>query len=150
MPVDVVRRHDPDAVRDILASVPEWFGIPEANQRYVDDDETMPSYLAVDGRTVIGVALLAEHFAPARELHLIAVRRDRHRQGVGRALLAAIEDDLRVAGVRLLEVHTVGPSSEDEGYALTRQFYLGRGFVPINEFQRIDWDGPTLVLVKPL
>ena len=150
MPVDVVRRQDPEAVREILASVPEWFGIPEANQHYVELAGRLPSYLAVDGDEVVGVALLDEHFSQSRELNLIAVRRDRHGQGAGRAMLAAIESDLRKAGVRILEVHTVGPSSEDEGYARTREFYLAAGFVAMNELQRIDWDGPTLILVKPL
>jgi GNAT superfamily N-acetyltransferase len=150
MPLEVVRRQDPDAVRQILATIPEWFGIPEANASYVEDAARLPSYLAVDGEDVVGVALLNEHFPSSRELHLIAVRRDRHRQGAGRALLAAVEDDLRARGVRILEVHTVGPSREDAGYARTREFYLASGFVPMNELQRIDWDGPTLILVKPL
>ena len=150
MPLEVVRRQDPSAVRDILASVPEWFGIPEANEHYVDAAARMPSYLAVDGDDVMGVALLNEHFPLSRELHLIAVRRDRHRQGAGRLLVEAIEADLRAAGIRLLEVHTVGPSSESVHYMRTRQFYLAQGFVAMNELQRIDWNGPTLILVKPL
>jgi GNAT superfamily N-acetyltransferase len=150
MAVEVVRRHDPAAVRAIIASVPEWFGIPEANDSYVADAGRLPSYLAVDGDDVVGVALLAQHFARSRELHLIAVRRDRHRQGIGTALLAAIERDLRDEGVKILEVHTVGPSHENVPYSLTREFYLARGFVAMNELQRIDWSGPTLILVKPL
>ena len=52
--------------------------------------------------------------------------------------------------MKLLEVHTVGPSHEDEGYARTREFYLAVGFVAMNELQRIDWSGPTLVLVRVL
>jgi GNAT superfamily N-acetyltransferase len=150
MGVDVVRRHDPGAVREILDSVPEWFGIPEANDHYVQAAAELPSYLAVDGDDVVGVALLVEHFPPSRELSLIAVRRDRHRQGVGSALVAAVEADLREVGVKALEVHTVGPSSESDEYARTREFYLAQGFVPLNELQRIDWSGPTLILVKPL
>jgi len=150
MPVEVVRRRDSAGVAAILASIPEWFGIPEANASYVEDAGRLPSYLALDGDDVVGVALVNQHFPLSRELHLIAVRRDRHRQGVGRALLTAVEDDLRADGVRILEVHTVGPSSEDAGYARTREFYLAQGFVPINELQRVDWNGPTLILVKPL
>ncbi len=150
MPVQVVRRADPPGVAELLASVPEWFGIPEANAQYVADAGRLPSYLAVDGDEVVGVALLAEHFPESRELHLLAVRRDRHRQGIGRALVEAVGSDLREAGVRLLEVHTVGPSHEDEGYARTREFYLALGFVAMNELQRIDWSGPTLILVRPL
>jgi GNAT superfamily N-acetyltransferase len=148
--VDVVRRTDPVAVEAVLASVPEWFGIPEATASYVEDAARLPSYLAVDGDEVVGVALLTEHFPHSRELHLIAVRRDRHRQGIGTALLAAAEADLRAQGVRLLEVHTVGPSSGSAEYARTREFYLARGFVALHELQRIEWNGPTLILVKPL
>jgi GNAT superfamily N-acetyltransferase len=147
---EVVRRQDPDAVRDILATIPEWFGIPESNASYVRDAGRLPSYLAVDGDDVVGVALLNEHFPSSRELHLMAVRRDRHRQGIGSSLLAAVETDLRAAGVGLLEVHTLGPSDEDEHYARTREFYLALGFMAVHELQRIDWNGPTLILVKPL
>jgi GNAT superfamily N-acetyltransferase len=148
--VDVVRRADPPSVAAILASVPEWFGIPEATAQYVADAARLPSYLAIDGQDVVGVALLSEHFAQSRELHLLAVRRDLHRRGIGRALVEAVVADLRAAGVRLLEVHTVGPSREDAGYAATREFYLAQGFVPMTELQRIDWNGPTLIMVRPL
>jgi GNAT superfamily N-acetyltransferase len=150
MPVTVVRRADPSAVEAILGSVPEWFGIPESNASYVADAGRLPSYLAVDGEAVVGVALVAEKFPEARELHLLAVRRDRHRKGIGRALVEAVVSDLRAAGVKLLEVHTVGPSYEDEGYARTRAFYLALGFVGMAELPHLDWDGPTLILVRPL
>jgi GNAT superfamily N-acetyltransferase len=150
MPVDVVRRADPEAVGAILQSLPEWFGIPEANASYVADAPRLPSYLALDGDQIVGVALVSQHFPPSRELHLLAVRRDRHRQGVGRQLMAAVEGDLRDAGVRLLEVHTVGPSHEHAGYAATRAFYESLGFVPVHELELVDWNGPTLIMVKPL
>jgi GNAT superfamily N-acetyltransferase len=93
---EVVRRADPEAVRRILASVPAWFGIEEANASYVADAGRLPSYLAVDGDDVVGVALLSEHFPSSRELHLIAVHADHHRRGVGRALVDAVEADLRL------------------------------------------------------
>jgi GNAT superfamily N-acetyltransferase len=154
MPIDVVRRNDPDAVRDILDALPGWFGLPESNAQYVRDAARLTSYLAVDDREghVVGVALLAEHFAPSRELHLLAVRPERHREGIGRELLAAIEENLVADGVRILEVRTLGPSYEDEEYARTREFYLAQGFIPIHELQLADEeeDEPTLILVKPL
>lgn len=146
----VVRRRDPTAVASLLAGVPGWFGIPEANAAYVSDAGRLTSYLAIDGDEVVGVALLAEHFPEARELHLLVVRRDRHRQGIGRLLVDTVASDLRLLGVRLLEVHTVGPSHEDVGYARTRMFYVAQGFVPMTELQGIDWSGPTLILVRPL
>jgi GNAT superfamily N-acetyltransferase len=147
---EVVQRADPAAVGTVLASLTEWFGIPEANARYVADAARLASYLAVEGDHVVGVALVAEHFPESRELHLLAVRRDRHRQGIGRLLVEAVADDLLRAGVRLLEVHTVGPSHESEEYRRTREFYVASGFVAMTELQRIDWNGPTLILVRPL
>src|SRR4029077_4817155 len=97
---EVVRRADPPAVAGLLASVPEWFGIPEANAQYVADAGRLPSYLAVDGDEVLGVALVSQHVPESRELHLLAVRRDRHRQGIGRFLVEAVVADLRQAGVQ--------------------------------------------------
>jgi GNAT superfamily N-acetyltransferase len=152
MVIEVVRRQDPEAVREILDSVPDWFGIPESNANYVRDGGRLPSYLAVDSTDdrVVGVALISEHFPPSRELHLIAVRGDRHREGIGRLLLETIEEDLRAAGVRILEVHTLGPSDDDEGYARTREFYFAQGFIPISELPLVGEEDPILVLVKPL
>ena len=131
MIIRVVRDRDPDATRRILAALPDWFGIPEANEHYVRAASEKASYLArVDSRTV-GVALLDRHFPTTGEIHLIAVAPQVHGTGVGSALLAAIEADLVSDGVRLLEVKTVGPSWEDEGYAATRAFYAARGFLPL-------------------
>lgn len=154
MPPEVVRRQDPEAVREILASLPDWFGLAEFNEKFVRDAARLPSYLALDDdhRRVVGVLLLDEHFPEAREVTLMAVRPERHRQGIGRMLLAAVEEDARAAGVRILEVHTLGPSYEDDDYARTREFYLAQGFIPIHELQLADWeeDEPALILVKPL
>ncbi|HXH80261.1 GNAT family N-acetyltransferase [Nocardioides sp.] len=148
--MEVVRRHDPAAVERILHGLPEWFGVESAIAAYVADASRLVSYLAVDDREVVGVVLLAEHFLRSREVHLIAVSAARRGTGVGGALLDEVEGDLRREGVEMLEVHTVGPSYDDVHYEQTRAFYAGRRFVAIHEFDKIDWDGPTLVLVKAL
>lgn len=150
MTLTIVRDRDPEAAREILAALPDWFGIPEANEHYVRAAAEKASYLArVDGTTV-GVALLDRHFPTTGEIHLIAVAPQAHGTGVGSALLAAIEADLVTEGARLLEVKTVGASFDDEGYAATRAFYEARGFLPLEEVSDLDWDGPTLIMVKPL
>jgi len=149
--VRIERRHDPAAIERLLRELPDWFGIEEAILGYAADAERLSSYLALDGDgEVIGVCLVQRHFAESAELHLIAVSPGHHGSGVGSAMVAAVEGDLRPDGARILQVHTVGPSREDVHYARTRAFYRARGFLPLQEFDRIDWDGPTLVLVKPL
>lgn len=148
--ISIIREQDPEAVRTILAALPDWFGIPSANEHYVRAAGEKESYLArVDG-AVVGAALVDRHFPQTGEIHLIAVLPERHGGGVGSALLEAIEEDLRGDGAQLLEVKTVGESFEDPGYAATRAFYAARGFLPLEEMTDYDWDGPTLIMVKLL
>ena len=99
---------------------------------------------------VAGIALVDRHFSESAELALIAVQANRRGAGIGATLINAVQDALIQDGCRLLQVHTVGSSFEDDAYAQTRAFYHRSGFLPLQEFNRIDWDGPTLVLVKPL
>lgn len=150
MAIEVKQARDPSAVDRILRSLPDWFGIEDAIVGYVGDAAELPSYLAVVDGEVVGIALVRRHFPQSAELHLIAVAPTHHNHGVGRTLVRAIEGDLTSSGGQLLAVHTVGPSYENAAYARTRGFYQRLGFVPLQEFDRIDWDGPTLVLVKSL
>lgn len=150
MSITVTRGNDPEATRRILGALPAWFGIPAANEHYVIAAAAKDSYLAQVEGTTVGVALVDRHFPVTGEIHLIAVTPEHHGSGAGSALLAAIEHELRADGVRLLEVKTVGASYEDEGYAATRAFYAARGFLPLEEVEGLDWDGPTVIMVKPL
>lgn len=146
----VLKERDPQATRRILRSLPDWFGIEEAIDSYVVDAARLDSYIAVQGRETVGVALVNRHFPEAAELHLIAVEATQRGRGIGSQLIETIANDLRDDHCRLLSVHTVGPSFDDKHYALTRGFYVHAGFIPLQEIADIDWSGPTLILVMPL
>jgi GNAT superfamily N-acetyltransferase len=149
--IDIVTgRQDAASVGQLLRALPDWFGIDSSVLSYIDDAKTKPTYLAVDDGRVIGALLETRHNEASAEIHLLAVAPERHRQGVGRALVAAFEDDLRAAGVQLLQVKTQGPSMPDADYAATLKFYLALGFIPLEELHGV-WPGhPCLILVKPL
>lgn len=149
MTVTIERGHDPTAVARILQALPSWFGIPEANEHYVGAAGEKVSYLARVHGEVVGVALVDRHFRETGEIHLLAVQPERHGQGIGTAIVAAVEADLRDDGAVMLMVKTVGPSHEDNGYAATRTFYRATGFLPLEEIEGLDWDGPTVIMVKP-
>jgi ribosomal protein S18 acetylase RimI-like enzyme len=146
----IARRHDPEAVERILRGLPDWFGIEESIVEYAADAARLPSYLAIDGDEVVGIALVHRRHPGSAELHLIAVAPEHHGRGVVSTLLAAVEHDLRVDGTTLLHVWTVGPSLEDAFSARSRGFYEKRGFVPLQELARADWEDPALILVKAL
>ena len=136
---------------EILSALPGWFGFEEVNVAYVAFLATAEGYVAeLDGR-VAGFVGLKHHFPEASEIHVLAVEPALHRRGIGRALLAEAERLLRSRGVRLLQVKTLGPSRQDEGYARTRAFYAAVGFIPLEEMRTL-WneDNPALVMVKQL
>lgn len=138
------------ACRTVLDELPDWFGIPQANDGYVAFVEAHATWSAVDEHgDVVGLLAPLAHGQSA-EIHLIAVRPGWHRRGVGRALVQAFEAEAASSGVPLVQVKTLGPSHPDEGYALTRRFYESLGYLQLEEMHDL-WPGnPALVMVKPL
>lgn len=137
--------------REVLATLPSWFGIAEAVDDYVAMAEAHPTVVAwLDGRPV-GLLTVVRHFPEAAEVHVMGVVPEHHRHGIGRRMLAHVEAQLAADGARLLQVKTLAASHPDEGYAKTRAFYRACGFMPLEEMADL-WDprNPALLLVKPL
>ena len=131
----------------VLRDLPDWFGFGDVNAAYVRDVAGLPTFAVGDDAFLA----LKVHNPRAAELYVLGVRRRRHRQGLGTALLAAAEAYLRARDVEYLQVKTLGPSYPDEGYERTRRFYEARGFVPLEEIHGLwDTDNPCLLMVKRL
>lgn len=138
-------------VARLLGTVPEWFGQPESNAEYINAACIMETWTVRDSlNKVVGVTLVNRHFTHVVEIHLTVVDRGVHGQGVGSAMLAAVEGDSRARGVKLLEVKTLGPSHPDPGYVRTRKFYERCGFLPMEETTLWGEGTPCLIMVKPL
>ena len=140
----------PKDVESLLAALPEWFSIEEENRRYVAAAERQANHAALIDGAVVGVALTRRHSPHAAELTLLAVHPDVHRQGVGRALVTAVEGDLAADGVELLQVKTLGASDPSPEYAATRTFYRALGYRDLEELHDLWPDQPCLILVKVL
>lgn len=141
----------PEDVARLLTTVPEWFGRAESNAEYVEAARAKETWTVRDSDgAVVGVTLVDRHYPHLAEIHLIVVDRAAHGSGVGSAMIAAIEADAIERGVRLLEVKTLGASDPHPGYARTRHFYEGRGFLPLEETDLWGADTPCLIMIKPL
>ena len=135
----------------ILRSLPEWFGIEEATAQYIKDTDRLPTLLAsIDGEAV-GFLTVKQHSDFAAEIHVMGVRPEVHRSGIGRALVEKAETMLRRQGIEYLQVKTLSPSHPDKHYAITREFYQAMGFRPLEELNEL-WgeENPCLQMVKSL
>ena len=131
---------------DVLRTLPEWFGIEDATRAYVDAVAGLQTFAAEDGAGFLSLKL---HDARAAEIHVMGVRPDRHRDGVGRRLVRTAEAWCAQNGVDYLQVKTLAATNPSEHYARTRAFYEAMGFVPLEIFPDL-WDAhnPALLLVK--
>jgi coenzyme F420-0:L-glutamate ligase / coenzyme F420-1:gamma-L-glutamate ligase len=130
----------------VLRDLPEWFGIEEATAAYIEAAATLPTFAAEPD---LGFVCVRQHTPQAAELYVMGVRREHHRRGVGRALVAAAESWSRARGIRYLHVKTLGPARSSRGYDATRAFYEALGFVALEELHGLwDEENPALVLVK--
>ena len=135
----------------ILATIPEWFGLPASNAEYEGLAEDGPAVVALADGQPVGLMLLKRHFATTLEVYFLAVLRDRHRQGAGRALMAHAESVARAEGRRFVTVKTRGPSLPYEPYERTRRFYEAVGYAALEEIVEI-WgpENPALLMAKAI
>ncbi|MFN0136901.1 MAG: GNAT family N-acetyltransferase [Phycisphaerae bacterium] len=150
MRIRAAQPNDATMCEQILRSVPDWFGIEESLLQYVADCARYPTFLAEIDGAAAGFVTLHRHFAESAEIHCIAVRREHHRRGIGRAMIEHAEGLCRRDGVRFLQVKSQGPSRPCEHYELTRKFYLGMGFVPLEELIGYWGRNPCLIMIKSL
>ena len=139
------------ACAEVLQDLPEWFGIEEANKNYSEVAETLPTFVARDGETVIGFMSLMIHAEKSAELYVLGVKQAYHRQGVGKRLLAASEAFLRGSGIQYVQVKTLAALAKDANYEKTRAFYQGQGYVTLEVFPEM-WDpqNPCLQMIKSI
>lgn len=142
--------HGEDAAA-ILRALPQWFGIEEATQHYIDYVNDNPTFFAQNSDETVGFLSLYHHAPHAAEIYVMGVLPSHHRQGIGRQLLQAAEAHCREQEIRFLQVKTLSDKHPDTGYAKTRQFYLGVGFTPLEEFPEL-WGkhNPCLQMIKYL
>jgi N-acetylglutamate synthase-like GNAT family acetyltransferase len=140
-----------DVCEPILRSLPDWFGMERSIVKYLKDMETMPTLIAKANGETAGFLTIKKHNGYSAEVHVMAVRSEMHRSGVGRQLIQSPETVLRRDGIEYLQVKTLGPSMADEHYERTRAFYMAMGFRPLEEFANVwDAENPCLVMVKKL
>lgn len=101
----------------------------------------------MNGQSPIGFAAVERSPDAACDIHVMGVRRDRHRLGIGQLLVRACVDHAVASGAALLTVQTLSASHPDPHYEATRRFYEGVGFRPLMEFEDQWGEGTPMLLM---
>lgn len=136
--------------REILESLPEWFGIPEAREEYIAESAGQTFFAAEKDENAVGFLCLKQTGPKTVELAVMGVRRETHRQGIGTALAEAAREEARRQGNTLMQVKTVAMGHYVE-YDATNRFYQSLGFQELEIFPTL-WGekNPCQIYVMPL
>lgn len=133
--------------RAVLGDLPEWFGMPEYTNEYVDKSAQMPFWASFAEGEPVGFIALKETSRSTAEVFVMGVLKRFHRRGIGGQLFHAFYKYAKEKGYEFLQVKTVDEGHYAE-YDKTRLFYENLGFRRLEVFPTL-WDphNPCLILV---
>lgn len=136
--------------RSILEALPDWFGIPEAREEYIQDSIGKNFFCAYDNEKPVGFLYLKETGKDTVELAVMGVLQEYHRHGIGRALFQSAKKVSSEKGYSFIQVKTV-QMGKYEDYDKTNLFYISLGFKEFEVFPTL-WDewNPCQIYVMAL
>ena len=137
--------------RNVLRDLPEWFGIEEATEYYINAVTKYPFIAVYIDNEAIGFYSLREENSDTLDMYVLGIKKKYHHQGIGTKLQSYVEEYAKTKGYKYLMVLTLSSSHKDLNYKLTRDFYHKYGFVDIFESNKI-WDesNPTQIMIKKI
>ena len=136
-------------VAEILRDLPEWFGIPESTQAYIEGAKDLQVWATYQEDDLLGFVSLSYSSEECAEIDCLGVKKAYQGQGIGRELITTIEREA-VKQVDYLQVKTVAEGSNKD-YDRTNVFYRSIGFKKLEIFPQL-WDlkNPCQILIKKI
>ena len=138
--------------RNVLESLPEWFGNKQSLEEYVEQVKDFPFWCAcLKSGQYIGFFSAKIHYGHTGDLFVCGVLPEYQRRGIGEALYKTVESWFIQNGCNFVIVKTLSDIVTYEPYAKTRKFYEKLGFSPLITLTEM-WDenNPSLIMLKPL
>ena len=136
-------------VAEVLKDLPEWFGIPESTQAYIEGATTLQVWAAYQESDLTGFVSLSYSSEECAEIDCLGVKKSYQGRKIGSQLLANLESEARKK-VDYLQVKTVAEGSNKD-YDRTNVFYRSLGFKKLEIFPQL-WgsQNPCQILIKKL
>ena len=93
--------------RYILEALPEWFGIPEAREEYIQDSAGKSFFCAYNEAEPVGFLYLKQTGKDTVELAVMGVLKEYHRNGIGKALFETAKKVACEKGYSFIQVKTI-------------------------------------------
>ena len=141
--------HKMAVVAEVLKDLPEWFGIPESTQAYIEGAKDLQVWAAYQERDLAGFVSLSYSSEDCAEIDCLGVKKAYQGRGIGSQLLATLESEAN-KNVDFLQVKTVAEGSNKD-YDRTNDFYRGLGFKKLEIFPQL-WNpqNPCQILIKKI
>lgn len=139
-----------EIARRVLEALPDWFGLKESREAYIQESKTQYFFAAMDQNEIVGFLCLKETGKATLEISVMGVFKEYHRRGIGTALFMRAQTFAKEKEYRFLQVKTVQMGRYRE-YDATNRFYLSLGFQEFEIFPTL-WDewNPCQVYVMAL
>jgi len=153
--IRIIEIFDPElketTCRDILYDLPLWFGKPESTEEYCIGVKYKTFFAAKEDDKFSGFISLRDHNEYTSEIYVVGVLNSYRNKGIGTLLLKSAVERLLDNDRLFLTVKTLADTHESIEYNETREFYLAKGFVPLEVFPDL-WGAadPCLFMVKNL
>ena len=136
-------------VAEVLKDLPEWFGIPERTQAYIEGAKDLQVWAAYQESDLAGFVNLSYSSEDCAEIDCLGVKKSYQGRGIGSQLLATLESEAN-KNVDFLQVKTVAEGSNKD-YDRTNIFYHSLGFKKLEIFPQL-WgpQNPCQILIKKM
>lgn len=136
--------------RDVLKDLPEWFGLPDSLEEYIEDSKEKIFLAAYVENEAIGFIVLNETSKDCADIFVMGIKKKYHRLGIGTELNNAYEKIARDRGYTFSQVKTVKLGKYKE-YDMTNRFYISLGYKELECFPTL-WDehNPCQIYIKYL
>ncbi|MPQ44812.1 GNAT family N-acetyltransferase [Clostridium tarantellae] len=124
--------------REILFNLPEWFGLTESTEEYINCSKEMPFWVDIEYNETRGFITLKETSPYTVEIYVMGVLKKFHRNKIGYDLFKTSYNYAKEQGYLYIQVKTVKEGIYEE-YNRTVEFYKNLGFKEFECFPTL-WD----------